>query len=946
MKHILRCLVVTLALGVHRVGSSSDHADPMSLNVLVPQDAPVANITDLHTFVVNKDGVPVLSSDGVSSGDQLILSLCVRRRLLFGQINDPELERQLPEVSFRIHMDLDPVVKHFNTEKLPDGRKAAEVQKQLEDAVSTAKLAVENHPKESTEASQLTKALTDLSNFLAARQIAAHMESLYGGTIESPFNIAEEALLNFHLGLEKDEKTLAVNVDARLSGIPGSVNIVTGERYGVADSVPMALTKNSEWKRGRINVQAGVFDDPFIFPRFFRGNVIGIVVSIPLELLQRSDGSPAQNGTILVWATTHGKDGKQSDHVGRSLRTQLPRFGYLNVLHPADHVEAILRRHGQPTLMENALGTFLAPLEAHRFYDPVPDVIIYDLTKPAMFPNGRWLEDDVAKVLADAGETLLYELSLTESKQFPRATTNDKPFRKNFPYLAEPWTELETKAHALIGTTFEGGFKVPDGPDSGATALPDFVPEVWTSIWRALVIGIILSAGLAAFLLKHFFARIIILLTALFSLWALTPILPPKPTLALMPTAIGNKDAVGNKEKDAGPTSVPTKSMVKAVTYQPIDKLNRFLFGTGIITGLGIIAVYAAGMRHGGLRLKSPSEDPLLQGEGLEDGDRQYEGSTYEEVRTAVFSNPYNSAVPWGSPDIALPTYSIPIRTLLLGLFSRSVPFWFRDASQRTIKSHADLRWGKDGKGVRRLLHPHGVCLAGEWRITKETSFSGAFATNSKCLIIARYSSEEVLRSKPRNLSLSGKLFPTMNPEERVRTASFFAQSALGGLKLESIFDAKLRNAPEVRPFASVRGFFKLLISALVFRTVDSHVTERQLYEIAEAGDKGDSPEWKPTSPRYMQLTIKSPTKNDAHFAPDFRDEILSQIYERGEARRIGSLVFKIEVSDKGRRSGILNQKLVDTDWSEIGEIEFNDAVASYNGDFVIHFHHPLWNRG
>ena len=112
-----------------------------------------------------------------------------------------------------------------------------------------------------------------------------------------------------------------------------------------------------------INVQAGIFDDPFIFPRFFRGNVIGIVTSIPLALLRHPDGSSASDATILLWATTHDKNGKQSDHVGRSLRTQLPRFGYLNPLHPSRHVAAIMRHHGDPTTMENVLATFLAPLE-------------------------------------------------------------------------------------------------------------------------------------------------------------------------------------------------------------------------------------------------------------------------------------------------------------------------------------------------------------------------------------------------------------------------------------------------------------------------------------------------------------------------------------------------------------------------------------------------------
>ena len=31
--------------------------------------------------------------------------------------------------------------------------------------------------------------------------------------------------------------------------------------------------------------------------------------------------------------------------------------------------------------------------------------------------------------------------------------------------------------------------------------------------------------------------------------------------------------------------------------------------------------------------------------------------------------------------------------------------------------------------------------------------------------------------------------------------------------------------------------------------------------------------------------------------------------------------------------------------WTPIGQIVFDDAAASYNGDFVIHFHHPVWRK-
>src|SRR3954463_11447125 len=63
-----------------------------------------------------------------------------------------------------------------------------------------------------------------------------------------------------------------------------------------------------------------------------------------------------------------------------------------------------------------------------------------------------------------------------------------------------------------------------------------------------------------------------------------------------------------------------------------------------------------------------------------------------------------------------------------------------RKAAERTVDSQADLRWGPDRKGFRHLLHPNGVCLTGEWRITAPTEYSGYFATGSSALVVARYS--------------------------------------------------------------------------------------------------------------------------------------------------------------------------------------------------------------
>ena len=61
-----------------------------------------------------------------------------------------------------------------------------------------------------------------------------------------------------------------------------------------------------------------------------------------------------------VWA---GRGNKQIDHVGRSLRTMLPRFDFLNTLPPNQHVKEIRKRHDAPNffnrfLMNRAMPVF------------------------------------------------------------------------------------------------------------------------------------------------------------------------------------------------------------------------------------------------------------------------------------------------------------------------------------------------------------------------------------------------------------------------------------------------------------------------------------------------------------------------------------------------------------------------------------------------------------
>ena len=187
-------------------------------------------------------------------------------------------------------------------------------------------------------------------------------------------------------------------------------------------------------RSGTIRLWTGVRDDPFIFPRFFGTNIVAIALSIPMSVF------PEEQQDWLLWATS-SRNGTQIDHVGRSNRTMLPRLDFLNTLPPHRHVEALRRRHEHPGLVQDLGRNLIMPLFALRHYDFAPDVMIFTTRFPAGFPNGRLLTDDVAELTCKQGDCLLWELSLADSEDWPRQTTNDKPFLDEFPYLADPWPE-------------------------------------------------------------------------------------------------------------------------------------------------------------------------------------------------------------------------------------------------------------------------------------------------------------------------------------------------------------------------------------------------------------------------------------------------------------------------------------------------------------------------
>jgi len=330
--------------------------------------------------------------------------------------------------------------------------------------------------------------------------------------------------------------------------------------------------------------------------------------------------------------------------------------------------------------------------------------------------------------------------------------------------------------------------------------------------------------------------------------------------------------------------------------------------------------------------------------EQVTEEDRAYRGSRFSDVRDALFANPYQRV--WGAAgEPPIPIYGVSLASALRGVLPAGLPYFFHQEVARAVDSRADLRWGADRKGFRRIIHPNGICLTGLWEIFEQTSYSGYFRRDSRALVVGRYSTccKETRRGHKRSLSLVGKLFPTADPShgEPLRTANFITQEDIGGDRTDYINDAELLNAPNTTSWRRGLGVPVLLVEAILFGKTDKEPTQRQLYQVAELG----KPEGEPTrAPAFMRLLVDSAQPRIPGEALDFRDEIMAQIFDRGDPIPKRTLTFHIEVTNEGSTKGpTFFQRRTFANWRRIGRLVFDNAVVSYSGDFVIHFTHPTW---
>ncbi len=326
----------------------------------------------------------------------------------------------------------------------------------------------------------------------------------------------------------------------------------------------------------------------------------------------------------------------------------------------------------------------------------------------------------------------------------------------------------------------------------------------------------------------------------------------------------------------------------------------------------------------------------------MTDEDRSYKGSRYAEVRDAMYANPYRNGRSGQEPG-PLPMFQSTIRNAWRGTLHP--PRHLQQASARTIDTRSDLRWGADGKGFRRILAPNGICAFGTWEITADNPYTGYFQKGAKGLTIGRLSSDgnETKRGQRRSISLGMKIYPTSDPEHQTPLipAGVIIQEDLGGMHTDFMNDAELVNMPSVHSYRRGIHVLVMLRAGTYFFRLDKVADARQLHEIAELAKPAHLPT---RCPEHMMLKMAAGQRRIEGRELDFREEVYQHLFKPGDEEATGTMEYDIFVSDTAKRLGFPGfRKVVVSGWQRIGTMTFTAAVASYNADHVIHFHHPGW---
>ena len=272
----------------------------------------------------------------------------------------------------------------------------------------------------------------------------------------------------------------------------------------------------------------------------------------------------------------------------------------------------------------------------------------------------------------------------------------------------------------------------------------------------------------------------------------------------------------------------------------------------------------------------------------------EYDGSTFEEVKSVAFSGRYEGKLPY-----------------IFGLTPWAIVRLFND-SCRNLSDKSDYL-----PLFTKLIHSNGICYTGVWRIDQKSVYTGYFAYGAEGLCLARLSVAGLFLNRglfPRAFGIGGKVFPTMNPNEKVKPGNFVTVDHLSGTWVRNIIDTQVTNFPTLGLDPAPN-----IVNRIIFRLMDTRPGYRQLHPISTLGVKPGDPV---VTPDLMMLQVAEGTpRNNAR---DFRDELRLKNYPGHK------IVYTINVKN-----------FEEVGWTRIGSIEFTEDAISEGGDKRIQFWIP-----
>jgi uncharacterized protein DUF4331 len=309
---------------------------------------------------------------------------------------------------------------------------------------------------------------------------------------------------------------------------------------GLGDPIKAKITNPNQKpvinRAGPVKVFAGLRDDPFFFDlagfqafvanpqvpvnglrpagagdpvdAFAGTNILAIVVELPITALTGENNS--STGVIKTWVSAE-RDGKRIDRMAiPAINTALIPSGMKDAFNAADPVNDAtdFRPTANATIdtlrgvVDGLFGTPqdggpLGNLSSQQVAGAlIPDVVTIDFSSDVQFPNGRQLDDDVINAALGVVLNRGGAAGISDG-----VDGNDKPFDRQFPYLADPHTAAPGMSmgnggmgsgNANAAASANGNWLTP--PSTGDAGLMDSGTS-WTLAAAFGVTGMVLASA-------------------------------------------------------------------------------------------------------------------------------------------------------------------------------------------------------------------------------------------------------------------------------------------------------------------------------------------------------------------------------------------------------------------------------------------------------------------